>query len=92
VQKDGKIGVSAAMEPGEYRESIAVLGYTQQSFAKLVGASPRTGQKWALGEARVPGSVELLIRLMRSRPELKPVIEGITPLAVRTRRGAKALA
>ena len=74
----------------EYRDAIATLGYSQQAFATLVGASPRTGQKWALGESRVPGSVTLLIWLLMARPELKPVVESMTPLAVRARRDGKA--
>lgn len=90
--RKGKTGVSAAMNAAEYRDAIAALGYSQQAFAKLVGASPRTGQKWALGETRLPGSVALLLRLLIARPELKPVVESMTPLAVRVRREGKAAA
>lgn len=92
MAQKGKTGVSAAMGAPEYRDAIAALGYSQQAFATLVGASPRTGQKWALGESRVPGSVALLIRLLMARPELKPVVESMTPLAVRVRREGKAAA
>lgn len=90
MAQKGKTGVSAAMSADEYRDAISTLGYSQHAFAKLVGASPRTGQKWALGETRVPGSVALLTRLLLARPELKPVVEGMTPLAVRDRRGKVA--
>jgi hypothetical protein len=43
------------MSAAEFREAIAALGYSQQRFAVVVGASPRSGQKWSLDEARVPG-------------------------------------
>ncbi|MFM7066649.1 MAG: helix-turn-helix domain-containing protein [Gammaproteobacteria bacterium] len=87
MAQKGKSGVVGAMGEAEYRDAIAALGYSQQAFARLVGASPRTGQKWALGETRVPGSVALIIRLLMARPELKPVVESMTPLTVRVRRG-----
>ncbi len=73
------------MTADEYRLALADLGFSQHAFAKLVGANPRTGQKWALGEARIPGCVALLLRLLIARPELKAVVQGMAPPAVRGR-------
>ena len=77
------------MSADEFRAAIAALGISQQGFAKLVGASPRTGQKWGLGEARVPGSVAVLLRLLLARPELMAVLADVTPPVVRKRSGAR---
>jgi len=74
------------MDAREFRGALARLGYSQAGFAGMVGASPRTGQKWALGEARIPGSVVLLLRLMLARPELQHVIDNMAPVNIRSRR------
>jgi hypothetical protein len=73
------------MSAEEYRKALAALDWTQQGFARAVGADPRTGQKWALGETRIPGPVVILLRLLLARPELKAVVEGLTPPAPRQR-------
>jgi transcriptional regulator with XRE-family HTH domain len=70
----------------EYRAALETIGISQQGFARLVGASPRTGQKWALGEARVPGSVALLLKLLLARPELMTVLSELGSPPVRTRK------
>lgn len=74
------------MAAAEYRAALDMLGYSQEGWAEQVGASPRTGQKWALGEARVPGSVAILLRLLISRPELRAVLAEMTPPPTRARR------
>jgi DNA-binding transcriptional regulator YiaG len=73
------------MTKEEFKRGIDRIGYSQEGFARLVGASPRTGQKWALGETRIPGAVAILLRLMLARPEIKPVIEDIGAPPVRKR-------
>lgn len=88
-EKDGKTGVPMAMTAEEYRSQIAALGFTQEGFARVVGASPRTGQKWSLGETRVPGCVALLLRLLELRPELVSVVNAMTPPPTRTRTPRK---
>lgn len=77
------------MSEKEYREALDVLGMSQSGFARIVGASPRTGQKWGLGESRVPGPVIVLLRLLLARPELVTVIKASAQPPVRTRRARK---
>ena len=79
---------SSKMTPEAYRRALAELDYTQEGFAVMLGAAPRTGQKWALGEARIPGSVVLLLRLLQFRPELKSVIDVMSPPAPRSRKNS----
>lgn len=89
----GKIGVSvthqakigAAMSADEYLAALDTLGFSQQGFAKAVGASPRTGQKWGLGESRIPGPVAVLLRLLMARPELVALLRQDAPPPTRTR-------
>lgn len=97
MDSDGQIGADApqvtasdaapAMDAAEFRDGLDALGLTQGRFARIVGAAPRTGQKWALGEARIPGSVAILIRLLIARPELLSVVEalGAPPRRARSR-------
>ncbi|MGE0700371.1 MAG: hypothetical protein AB7O57_14835 [Hyphomicrobiaceae bacterium] len=79
-----------AMSADEYRAKLAALGFPQERFAVVVGASPRTGQKWALGETRIPGCVALLLRLLELRPELVSVVNSMTPPPTRARTPSKA--
>ena len=81
--------MSASMSPKDYRHHLELIAYSQERFAVLMGASKRTGQKWALGESRIPGSVVLLLRLLEARPELLAVIEGMAPAPTRARGPAK---
>jgi transcriptional regulator with XRE-family HTH domain len=73
------------MSAEEYRQLLEETGYSQQRFAVLVGTNKRTGQKWALGESRIPGCVALLLRLLQLRPEMKTVVEGLGALPPRAR-------
>jgi DNA-binding transcriptional regulator YiaG len=73
------------MSAQDYREAIDKLGYTQEGFALAVGHDRRTGQKWALGESRIPGPVALLLRLLLARPELVAVVNSMAPPPPRTR-------
>ena len=54
-----------SMTPNEFRVALADIGYSQERFAELVGASGRTGQKWALGETRLPNAVVILLRIFQ---------------------------
>ncbi len=73
------------MTAAEFRQAIKAVGFSQHGFAELVGASPRTGQKWALGETRVPGCVVVLLRLLLARPELVQVVTEMEPPRTRER-------
>jgi len=81
--------VAAAMTPDEYRAALKKIGYSQAKFAKLVGATPRTGQKWALGETRIPNLAAILLRLFLAHPKMVKVVEAMTPLPTRARTQRK---
>jgi DNA-binding transcriptional regulator YiaG len=74
------------MTSDEYRAALEKLSLTQVGFALMVGASARTGQKWALGEARIPGCVILLLQLLLERPELREVIARLGKPPTRRRK------
>lgn len=52
------------MTPTQYRTILARLDLSQVGAARLVGADPRTGRRWALGERPVPECVTILLRLL----------------------------
>ena len=50
------------MNAQEYRDAISKLGWSQLAAGRVLGAgSDRTAQAWALGESRIPKSVEKLL-------------------------------
>lgn len=52
------------MTPIQYKAALDGLGLSQVGAARLLGVDPRTSRRWALGEAAVPPSVALALRLM----------------------------
>lgn len=78
-----------AMTHDEFRAAIADLGYSQERIAELVGASGRTGQKWALGETRIPNPVIILLHLFKALPGALEAVEGMSPMPTRTRTAKK---
>ena len=52
------------MTANQFRTAIERLGLSQAKAAALVGADPRTGRRWALGERNVPECVAILLRLL----------------------------
>jgi hypothetical protein len=52
------------MTPNQFRSTLDRLGLSQAGAAALVGADPRTGRRWALGERAVPECVAILLRLL----------------------------
>lgn len=52
------------MTANQYRAAIGRLDLSQVGAARLVGADPRTGRRWALGEVRIPECVAILLRLL----------------------------
>ena len=52
------------MTAKQYQSAIDRLGLSQVGAARLVGADPRTGRRWALGERPVPQCVAILLLLM----------------------------
>lgn len=74
----------------EYRLALDGLGIANAEFGRLIGVDARTERRWALGEARVPGPVVLLIRLFEARPELLAVARKVEPPEVRSRSKSRA--
>jgi hypothetical protein len=52
------------MTTKQYRAALDRLGLSQAKASALVGADPRTGRRWALGESDVPECVAILLRLL----------------------------
>lgn len=70
------------MDKDEFRRVLDGLELSQAEFARIVDAGARTGRRWALGGS-IPGSVEVLLCLLRDRPELLSLVKDI-----RTKRSA----
>jgi hypothetical protein len=67
------------MSAKEYRDALEHLDISQLAAGKLFGVGSRTSRRWALGEARVPLAVAMLLRLMLKK-RLK--LEVPTPMNV----------
>lgn len=52
------------MTANQFRAALGRLDLSQAAAANLVGADPRTGRRWALGERQVPQCVAILLRLL----------------------------
>ena len=55
------------MTPEQYRKALTKLDLTQVAAGDLFRVGHRTSRRWALGEARIPWTVALLLRLMVKR-------------------------
>jgi hypothetical protein len=55
------------MDKDAYRKALAKLDLTQAAAGEMFGVGPRTSRRWALGEARVPPLVAMLLELMISK-------------------------
>ncbi len=67
---------SIAMTPLKFRNLLGDLKLSQVKAAHVLGVSPRTTRRWALGEADVPPPAAKLLRLMK--------VGKISPRDVRT--------
>lgn len=52
------------MTTDEYRAALDKLGISQLAAGRLFSVGSRTSRRWALGEARVPMAVAMMLRLM----------------------------
>jgi hypothetical protein len=55
------------MNAKQFNTALKTLAMPQVGFSRLVGADPRTGRRWALGEVAVPGSVAILLQLLLAK-------------------------
>lgn len=53
----------------EFNKSLALLGFTQASFARLMGMTPRAVNQWARGIVDVPSPIAAYLRLLDSAPD-----------------------
>lgn len=54
------------MTQAQFRAVLKRLGLSQVAAAKLFGGDERTFRRYALGEARIPAALAILLRLMES--------------------------
>lgn len=59
------------MTPNQYRAALEKLGLSQRGAAIFLGVDERTSRRWIAGDASIPKSVELILRLM-VKLNLKP--------------------
>jgi hypothetical protein len=52
------------MEAKDYRKALEKLDMTQLAAGELFMVGARTSRRWALGEARIPAAVAMLLKLM----------------------------
>jgi len=63
------------MNAKQYRKALADLEMSQVAAGRLFQVGDRTARRWALGEARVPEAVAIVLRLMvDNKVELKTPI------------------
>jgi DNA-binding transcriptional regulator YiaG len=48
----------------KFRTAIMKLGLSQVQASHLLGVTPRTARRWALGEVNIPPPAEKLLRLV----------------------------
>jgi ribosome-binding protein aMBF1 (putative translation factor) len=51
------------MTPKQYRKALDELGWSQVEAARELGFDPRTSRRYALGERKIPKTVELLLKI-----------------------------
>jgi Zincin-like metallopeptidase len=54
------------MTPLQFRTVISKVGLSQVQAAHVLGVTPRTARRWALGEVKVPPPAAKLLRLMQA--------------------------
>jgi DNA-binding transcriptional regulator YiaG len=53
------------MTSQKFRDTIAKLGLSQVKAAHVLGITPRTARRWAMGAVRIPAPAAKLLRLMK---------------------------
>jgi len=62
------------MTDKQYRAALDQLGLTQLRAGELFRVGARTSRRWALDEARIPGPVAILLKLLvKKRIRLKDI-------------------
>jgi DNA-binding transcriptional regulator YiaG len=53
------------MTPHKFRDTIGKLSLSQVKAAHVLGITPRTARRWAMGTAKIPAPAAKLLRLMK---------------------------
>jgi hypothetical protein len=66
------------MTPKQYRKALDELGWSQVEAARELGFDPRTSRRYALGERKIPKTVEMLLKMKVEQEQEKKrmLIEG----------------
>lgn len=62
------------LTPDEIRATRTSLGLTQAGFERLLGTGPKTVVRWEKGTVFQSATADRLMRLLRARPELAPLL------------------
>ena len=65
------------MSPSEIRALRKSLGMRQAEFEKLLGVSPPTVSRWETSAVLQTRTADILMRLIRARPELVHVLRNL---------------
>jgi len=57
-------GALSTMTPLQFRTTLTKLSLSQVQAAHVLGVTPRTARRWALGEVKIPAPAGKLLRLM----------------------------
>jgi DNA-binding XRE family transcriptional regulator len=80
------------MTGDKFKSAIVDLGYTNASFARLVGVSTTTIWNWTTGAAKVPGAVVVLIDVLQSLDDLQKSVGDLhETVGARCRPGQEML-
>lgn len=66
---------SDCIEPDQVKAFRRRLKMTQPQFARLMGVSPKTIQKWEYGDHEITGPAVMLIRLLEEDPDRLKLFE-----------------
>ncbi len=67
------------MTPLQFRTMITKLGLSQVQAAHVLGVTPRTARRWALGEVKVPPPAAKLLRLMQEGAISTKQVKEVAP-------------
>lgn len=73
--KELKFAVPEYATAEEMKRVRKKLGLTQKNFAKLIGCSKPTVERWEAGDGKITGPVVLLLQLLEESPEYAERIE-----------------
>lgn len=67
------------MDAAAYRVALERHGFSQEGVAVALGYSRRAGQRWASGDAKVPGAVAVIMRMFDELPEMVALFTRVAP-------------